>query len=110
GGVPAGPGRKLNVSGVAEGQHGDNPLRVFATRDLASRAIGRRPPWTSVRQVHGARVVEASFSGRLEADGLWTDDDAKTLAVVSADCVLALVIGDGRIAVAHAGWRGMVGG
>jgi polyphenol oxidase len=68
-----------------------------------------------IKQVHEAEVIRAPGPGnRPAADGQWTDDPGDTLAVVSADCVLCLFIGgkkgDGKIAVAHAGWRGVVAG
>jgi YfiH family protein len=112
GGVSNGPLAKLNVSTTQEGRYGDNPLRVIANRDLASRAIGRRGfGWATVHQVHGSRVVEAPRPGpRIDADAMWTDEPDRTLAVVSADCVLLLCVGPGRFAVAHAGWRGAVAG
>ena len=97
---------------------GDGLHRVLANRDLAARAIGRGPWWSTVKQVHGAEIVVAHpTAGRgpagrhREADGQWTEDTEPTLAVLSADCVLVLAVGDaGRIGVAHAGWRGIVAG
>lgn len=110
GGVSNGPLGKLNVSLLMEQRYGDNPMRTFANRDLASRCVGRGVrDWPGTKQAHSATVVEASRS-RVEADGFWTDDPARMLAVTSADCVLLLLVGDERIAVAHAGWRGMVAG
>ncbi|MEX2392914.1 MAG: laccase domain-containing protein, partial [Actinomycetota bacterium] len=111
GGVSNGPVGKLNMSMTAEQEHGDTVgfLRVFANRDLASRAIGGAPKWSSVQQVHGSDVVYAS-GRRPPADAQWTDEPDRTLAVVSADCVLVLAVGPMRIGVAHAGWRGMVAG
>ena len=114
GGVSEGPLRELNLSmSVGDGLH-----RVLANRDLAARAIGRGPWWSTVKQVHGAEIVVAHpTAGRgpagrhREADGQWTEDTDPTLAVLSADCVLVLAVGDaGRIGVAHAGWRGIVAG
>ena len=114
GGVSNGPLGKLNVGMTAEREHGDSPagpIRVFANRDLASRAIGRRGLWSTVHQVHGSRIVPAPGPGpRIDADALWTDEPDRTLAVFSADCVLTLIVGQGRIALAHAGWRGMIAG
>ena len=115
GGVSNGPVRKLNLSLLAEQQDGDllgsGPLRVFANRDLARRAIGGEREWVTVRQVHGDRVVQARPRGpRVDADGLWTDQTETTLAVLSADCVLLLAIGADKIGVAHAGWRGLAAG
>jgi YfiH family protein len=114
GGVSEYPFDELNVSNsVGDGLH-----RVLANRDLAARAIGRGPWWSTVKQVHGAEIVVAHpTAGRgpagrnREADGQWTEDEEPTLAVLSADCVLVLAVGDGgRLGVAHAGWRGIVAG
>ena len=110
GGVSEEPFDELNVSmSVGDGLH-----RVLANRDLAARAIGRGPMWSTVKQVHGAEVTVARPGPRAgrppEADAQWTEDDEPTMAVLSADCVLLLLIGDVRVGVVHAGWRGLVAG
>ena len=112
GGVSETPFDELNVSNsVGDGLH-----RVLANRDLAGRAIDRGPWWSTVKQVHGSDVVVAHPIARgpagrnREADAHWTEDDEATLAVLSADCVLVLAVGDSRCGVAHAGWRGIVAG
>jgi hypothetical protein len=112
GGVSEHPFDALNVSSTV----GDGLHRVLANRDLAARAIGRGPWWSTVKQVHGPDVVVAYPSARgpagrtREADGQWTEDEEATLAVLSADCVLVLAVGRTRLGVAHAGWRGLVAG
>ncbi len=110
GGVSEAPFDELNISNSV----GDGLYRVLANRDLAARAIGRGPMWSTVKQVHGAEVVVAHPRAGVrprEADGQWTEDPEPTLAVSSADCVLVLAIGEsGRLGVAHAGWRGIVAG
>src|SRR4030095_14872478 len=65
-----------------------------------------------MQQVHGAAVhrVSAADVGRSprEADIISTDDREIALAVQVADCV-PLLLADrrtGRVAAAHAGWRG----
>lgn len=96
----------LNLSFVV----GDDDERVRANRELAGGTIGAGGRWSVVRQVHGADVVHASDEIG-DADAQWTDEPARTLAVFAADCVPVLVIGPrGRLGVAHAGWRGLVGG
>jgi hypothetical protein len=97
----------------------DGSLRIrFIGRGPAAeragvlRAIGEREPrsvsW--LRQVHGARVVDATpgFSG--EADALGTARTGLALAVSTADCVPVVVATGDRVALAHAGWRGLVAG
>lgn len=72
--------------------------------------------WAVVRQVHGARVVDASdISGPAaaapEADGVVTEVPGQPIAVQGADCApLAFITNAGPIAVAHAGWRGLEAG
>jgi YfiH family protein len=66
--------------------------------------------WVSLRQVHGAEVVQVTANaGRsIEADALWTRDRRAVLAVLLADCVPILLADvKGRaVAAVHAGWRG----
>ncbi len=67
---------------------------------------------TQVRQVHGSLVLHVSAPERAtrEADGLATSHDL-VLGVMSADCVSLLLADDeGRVAAAHAGWRGTLAG
>ena len=61
-------------------------------------------------QVHSARVVEATPGCNGEADALWTRRDDLALSVVTADCVPLVVADQHRLAVVHAGWRGITGG
>jgi hypothetical protein len=103
----------LNLSLKIVDELGGDPVeRGFAreNRSLVAQAAGVDRDWTVVRQVHGASVLEVrSSAGLPEADGSWTER-GDTLAVLSADCVLGLFIGEGKIAVAHAGWRGVIAG
>jgi polyphenol oxidase len=67
------------------------------------------------QQVHGTRVFHAGRAALVpapEADALYTDDSALALGVLTADCLPVLFCSaDGReIAVAHAGWRGLLNG
>lgn len=77
-------------------------------RDLVDRR------WTFVRQVHGSRVLVVTRehpAERLEADALVTADPSACLAVLGADCaLLGLASREGLFGVAHAGWRGLLGG
>ena len=111
GGVSEGPYASLNL-----GEHvGDDPARVAENRRRVARAAGVDPgDLVTVRQVHGTDLAEVRAGGPrpLEADGLVTEDPEVAVAVLSADCVpLVLVDPDrGRIAVVHAGWRGLAAG
>ncbi len=65
-------------------------------------------PVARVHQVHGARVLEATEGGLLgEADAIFTRQRGLVLAVRVADCVPVVLVGDGVVAAAHAGWRGL---
>lgn len=92
---------------------GDDPLAVNANRALLAREL---PPGSAVQwlnQVHGARVIPAGRDGALpEADASFTAESGIACAVMTADCLPVLFCtraGD-RVAAAHAGWRGLVGG
>jgi YfiH family protein len=66
-----------------------------------------------VHQVHGRDCVRAgSGNGHEKADALVSDDPGLLLSVRTADCVAILLARtDGhRVAVVHAGWRGLVAG
>jgi hypothetical protein len=70
--------------------------------------------WTTVRQVHGSRVcVVDAVSGHREedADAIVTATPGVPIALLAADCALiGFTSSEGVVAVAHAGWRGLVGG
>jgi YfiH family protein len=62
-------------------------------------------------QVHGATVLQAHGPGLVgEADAMWTQVPGLLLAVRTADCVPILLLGEGAVAVVHAGWRGVAAG
>lgn len=110
GGVSRPPFAAFNL-----GDHvGDAPAAVAENRRRLVAAIGCEGiQW--LRQVHGARCIRATgqtVGGVPEADAAWTDQPGLALAVLTADCV-PVVLGApaaGVVAVAHAGWRGLVGG
>ena len=131
GGVSAAPYDSLNL-----GLHvGDDEADVRANRLLLVErlALPSAPFWLA--QVHGTRVVRVGATGSDadasegggegdgedgdvvrgpvgEADGAWTDAPGRVVAVMTADC-LPVVVTDAagsRVAVAHAGWRGLAGG
>jgi YfiH family protein len=88
----------------------DGPPSMLAARRTA--IVDR--PWTWLRQVHGAQVVDGDLA---DAAGASADAAAGTaaeraFAVHTADCApVALVApAEGLVAVAHAGWRGLVDG
>jgi YfiH family protein len=94
----------------------ENRLRaVSAAGAGAERAV-------SLRQRHGAVVVEAGTGARggyLDASMTWPEGDALVtaepglpLVAHGADCLTIALVAPGgtRLAVAHAGWRGLVAG
>jgi hypothetical protein len=106
-GVSAGPYESLNL-----GDHvGDDEDRVRKNRVLVAEAAGvDADHLVTVRQVHGSTVLDgASVTDVSEGDALVTDSPELALAILVADCVpLALVdASSGRVALVHAGWRGL---
>jgi len=85
-----------------------DPDRLAARRRAVVDA-----PWTWLRQVHGARVVVVTEPGEhagTEADAAVTAIPGAAVAVHTADCAPVLVLADGAVGVAHAGWRGLLAG
>lgn len=113
GGVSEGVYAGLNL-----GNHvGDDPRLVNQNRQL----LDDSHRWDSVQWlqqthstiVHKAGVVEAGESGEVpEADACWTDKPGQACAVMTADCLPVFICNrqGTRVAVAHAGWRGLVDG
>ena len=109
GGVSDPPYDSLNLGS----RIGDDPQAVERNRALVADALGFEADAVArVRQVHGARVVRvADETGSLgEADVLASDAPRRVLTVTTADCVPVVIAGDGGVAIAHAGWRGLVAG
>lgn len=102
-------------------QHaGDVPSAVAANRHLLLYRLHKEtgiavPAIQWVQQVHGTRVFHAgdvALAPAPEADALYASDSPLALGVLTADCLPVLFSSaDGReIAVAHAGWRGLLAG
>jgi YfiH family protein len=111
GGVSDAPYDSLNLSRGT----GDDPERVEENRRLACEAIGL--PYERLafnRQVHSPTVHRAEPGLRgTPGDGLWTDERDVPLLAMSADCLpiaVAATAGTPRLAVLHAGWRGLAEG
>jgi len=94
----------------AEDEEGSrsNVRRFFCELGLSGDEVFR------CRQVHGSRVVvaEGCSGGQAEADGVCTRSRGLGLMLLGADCPLLVVYEPvaGVLGVAHAGWRGTVGG
>lgn len=112
GGVSLAPYASLNL-----GQHvGDDPFAVSTNRQrVCERVAGAgEPRW--LNQVHGTRVVDAStFSSNEappQADAAFSRSAGVICVVMTADCLPVLFCDDAGsvVAVAHAGWRGLLAG
>jgi YfiH family protein len=107
GGVSSAPYDTLNL-----GDHvGDRLDDVRENRRRVANAAGvDAQRLVTIRQVHGAGVLDASrITPASEADALVTDRDDVALAILVADCVPLLMVDatSNRFAVVHAGWRGL---
>lgn len=70
-------------------------------------------PWTWLTQVHGPDVVTVTRPGEHAgalADAAVTAVPGAALAVTTADCVPVVLLADGAVGVAHAGWKGLLAG
>jgi YfiH family protein len=108
--------------GLSEGEHGslnlgtkcgDDPARVAANRDVVRRYLPAEPRWLA--QVHGSAVADLDARQGGEpavADAAVTSVAGRVAVVLTADCLpVFLCREDGsRVAVAHAGWRGLAAG
>ncbi len=108
---------QLIMTTVAEGDQRPGFLREGTSttaRDLAVRQGELTgASWNFVRQVHGANVcvIDQPSDHVVAADGLVTAATDLPLAMLGADCSLvALASSEGVIGIAHAGWRGLLGG
>lgn len=91
---------------------------LVTTRGEADPALPAPAAW--LRQVHGARVVEAhdavggarGASHEPEADASVARAPGAVCVVKAADCLPVLLADDagGVVAAAHAGWRGLAAG
>src|SRR5205085_3186980 len=95
---------------------GDDVRRVDENRRRACGEIGGHVERLALNyQVHSALVHRARPGARGEpGDGLWTDEPELPVLALSADCLpIAFARGNGdvpAVAVAHVGWRGLLGG
>jgi YfiH family protein len=110
------------VGGVSDGVYaslnlttgtGDDPERVAENRRRACAELGLDAGRLSFnRQVHSPTVHRAGGRGA-PGDGLWSDEPGLPMVAFSADCLpIAIARRDGerRLAVVHAGWRGLAEG
>lgn len=107
GGVSAGRYASLNVGYSTQ----DDPRAAEENRARLSALLPEAPRW--LKQVHGARVVDAESIGeRPEADASIARTAGTVCAIQAADCLPVLFADRGgrMVAAAHAGWRGLAAG
>lgn len=117
GGYSQGPWQHFNL-----GQHvGDAATAVAANRMLLQKqmsvetGLAAVPALQWVRQVHGIAVLRAALpiqEPAPQADAIHTGNVGLAIGVLTADCLPVLFCAeDGlEVAVAHAGWRGLLNG
>ena len=112
----------LRGGGVSEGDFASLNMAMHVGDDAAAVTENRRrvrealhlpaePAW--LNQVHGVHVVEADVSATPPtADASVSRSANRVCVVMTADCLPVLFCDrEGtRVAAAHAGWRGLVGG
>ena len=112
GGVSEGPYESLNLGR----RTGDDVERVDGNRRIVCSALGADAADLALNfQMHSTIVnrAEAGVRGTAEGDALWTDEPWVPIAALAADCVpvaLARREGAPAVAVAHAGWVGLLAG
>jgi purine-nucleoside/S-methyl-5'-thioadenosine phosphorylase / adenosine deaminase len=111
GGESTGAFASLNLDPRSE----DDPVVVARNRDRIARMVGRH--LVSPLQVHGLRVAGAAEYAREQpdspCDGLTLHpelDRGLAALLLFADCVPLVMCGEVDMAVAHGGWRGILGG
>ena len=110
GGVSEAPYDSLNLAARV----GDHPSKVGTNRRRAAEAAGfDLDALALARQVHGRDLIDV-HPGDVgvvgEGDALFADEPGVVLGILTADCAPVILAGPGGIGVAHAGWRGLVGG
>jgi YfiH family protein len=117
-GTSTGTFRSLNLglrTGDDLSQVAANRFRVCEALGVARFACGRQVHGNHIERV-GHETAGAGYADPSSAfqatDALITSDAGVALAVLAADCFPVVVANpkDGRVAVVHAGWRGIAAG
>jgi YfiH family protein len=101
------PGLVHGFTGAARwGTDRDEPRR------RAAAAVADAGRLLFLQQVHGSLVQRAPWEGRPEGDAALAEAPGQILAIETADCLPVLLVDPvgGRVAAAHAGWRGSAAG
>ncbi len=108
GGFSAGPWSSLNLGDSC----GDDPASVEKNRQLLRSLLPSEPRW--LRQAHGVRVhdLDCNLEQPNQADACTSAVAGQVCTVLTADCLPVLFCNrtGTKIAVAHAGWRGLASG
>jgi YfiH family protein len=118
GGVSEGPYDSLNLGILTD----DDQSRVTRNRELLAADLGLDPERDAMGwQVHGADILEwpeapsgGGFSSPgaelAKVDGHATSVPGVGLLVLVADCLPVALVGSGRAAMLHCGWRPLAAG
>lgn len=110
GGVSVGPHASFNLGLRAD----EDPQTTVKNRAILQQHLPQTPKW--LRQVHGARVMDADAIDPAEesphADASYARHAGTVCPVMIADCLPVLFTNRAgtHVAGAHAGWRGLSGG
>jgi hypothetical protein len=110
GGTSAGDYGTMNLGAGS----GDEPARVEANRAIVRSHLPSDPAYLA--QVHGADVVDLDVAtdhdARPRADAASACTPGRVAVVLTADCMPVFLCDrrGARVAVVHAGWRGMAAG
>ncbi|MEM7141495.1 MAG: laccase domain-containing protein [Actinomycetota bacterium] len=110
--LPAGPDHVVRIR-CSERNDGDFHVECDPGELSTRRQALLGGEWTWLAQVHEATVVDVDRPGTgagSAADASVTSAPGAVLAVQTADCAPIVIVGVGRVGVAHAGWRGLVAG
>jgi len=106
GGVSAAPYDSLNLAGHV----GDDQTCVEQNRSRVAQAMGVSQ-WAVADAVHGADVAVVTGPGVVAGvDALVTSVPGLAIMALGADCVDVALASGHSVAVAHAGWTGVVVG
>lgn len=120
GGVSGGAFESLNLGALTD----DDPLNVAENRRRACEVVGGDAATATMAwQHHSAEVRRAEPRGIVtprtqfdRCDGLWSDQPAQAMMLLTADCLPVAVGRESRsrrppaLAVLHVGWRGLLAG
>jgi hypothetical protein len=90
---------------------GDDAGHVARNRAIVREKLPSEPRW--MKQVHGTHAVHIDRADdQPTADAAVTSHAGRVAVVLTADCMPLFLCDDSgtRVAVAHAGWRGMAAG